>query len=363
MQSAKKTTRKAVCICTDRRMLIPALFVAHAVKSHAPQPRHPFDVIIFAEPSEVMDVHRRWMKERDIILCEDMDMSRLKGICTFTGRLSVATLMKLSLAEHLAGQYDKILYLDCDLTIHEDISSIFSLETTPYALAAVPSGRILVDLDDGQRTAIEDSFRNLGMTWPYRFFNTGVLLIDVARWNREKLGHRALDFIRQNPDLCTLPDEHAINAVLDGNMASLSPVWNSRPAPRWRKPSKRSFQPVIIHYTGNDKPWRRFTYDKPLFPDLHAYRLYKDFLKDSPWPNWLNEQWRWKDLIANIVFETRRLIIKTAKGNLREPSKAKRKAYHDAFLKFCEEIKFADVEQGIVHREKADFRLKKQMPG
>ena len=43
--------------------------------------------------------------------------------------------------------------------------------------------------------------------------------------------------------------------------------------------------PVIIHHAGNEKPWRRFVYGKTLlFPDLTGYHLYKDFLKDSPWP-------------------------------------------------------------------------------
>lgn len=358
----KQRTRNAVCLCTDRRMLIPASFVADAVKFYSKGSDNSFDTIIFAEPSEVTDVHRHWMEQRGILLCEDMDMSRMLGVGKFMERLSPATLMKLSLAEHLAGRYDKILYLDCDLTIHDDVSSIFSLDTAPVALAAVPSGRILVHLSEKQRKETEDHFRKLGMTKPYRFFNTGVLYIDVGKWNSEKIGERALEFIRQNPDLCFLPDEDALNAILDGCIAELSPMWNARPQPRWHKKGTIGIaSPAIIHHTGNEKPWRRFVYGKSLFPDLTAYKLYKDFLRDSPWPGWLGEQWGWHDLYMNIRGEIGRILRwLRLRGELDEPSARQRKAYDDAVRQYYEKTRFADVEQGIVIREDGKFRLRKK---
>lgn len=360
--SHNQTTRNAICLCTDRRMMIPALFVADSVKSHAGASGNRFDVIVFSEPSEVTDVHRQWMEQRNILFCDDMDLSRQQGVGKFQGRISPATLMKLSLAEHLAGQYDKILYLDCDLTIHDDVAPIFSLDTAPFALAAVPSGRILVELSERQRQETEDHFHNLGMTKPYRFFNSGVLYIDVARWNREDLGNRALEFIRQNPDLCFLPDEHALNAVLDGNIAELSPIWNMRPPPRWRKGKLNIARPVIIHHAGEPKPWRRFCYGKGLFPDLGAYRLYEDFLRDSPWPKWLSEQWGWRDFYLNIRGEIGR-IVRRLRGTLEEPSTEQRREYIEAVRRFYAEVRFADVEQGIAIRENGKIRLKTTAAG
>jgi lipopolysaccharide biosynthesis glycosyltransferase len=357
----KQRTRNAVCLCTDRRMLIPALFVANAVKSYSKCSDNRFDTIIFAEPSEVTDVHRSWMEQRGILLCEDMDMSRMQGICKFMERLSPATLVKLSLAEHLAGRYDKILYLDCDLTIHGDISSIFSLDTAPFALAAVPAGRILAGLSEKQLKETEDHFHELGMTKPYRYFNAGVLYLDVKRWNSEELGNRALEFIRQNPDLCFLPDEDALNAILDGNIAELSPMWNARLQPRWHKKGTIGIaSPAIIHHTGNEKPWRRFVYGKPLFfHDLTAYRLYKDFLRDSPWPGWLGEQWDWHDLYMNIRGEAGRILHKLRlRGEWEEPSARQRKAYDDAVRQYYEEARFVDEAQGIVIREDGKLRLR-----
>lgn len=358
--AGRQVTRNAVCLCTDRKMLIPALFVADGVKSHSKSSGNNFDILIFAQPSEVTDVHRRWMKQRGVLLCEDMDISCQRGVGKFMKRLSPATLMKLFLAEHLDGRYDKILYLDCDLTIHDDVGAIFSLDPAPFALAAVPSGRILVDLSEKQRKGFEEHCQSLGMSKPYRFFNTGVLYIDVERWNNEKLGERTLEFIRQNPDLCSLPDEHSLNAILDGNIAELTSLWNTAPCPRWRKVKTGYNNAVIIHHMGDQKPWRRFVQGKPLlFPDLKAYHLYRDFLKNSPWPEWLSEQWGWHDLYMNVRGEIGRILrFLRLRGEWEEPSARQRKAYDNAVSQYYENTSFADVEQGIVVRENGKYRLK-----
>lgn len=355
----ENASRNAVCLCTDSRMLIPALFVADAVKSYAVNKDNKFDIMIVAQPSEVTDIHRCWMKNHGILLCDDMDISGIQNICRFHDRLGPATLMKLMLAEHFAGCYDKILYLDCDLSIHDDISPIFFLDTAPFALAAVPSGRIWVDLSDKQRAEFENHCEKLGMTKPYRFFNSGVLYIDVANWNSEKLGERALEFIRQNPELCFLPDEHALNAVLDGNIAQLTTVWNAPPLSHWRrKDTSGIYLPVIVHYTGEVKPWRRFCRGSRIFQNREGYKLYKNFLKGTPWPGWLNEQWTWRDLYRNIKGEIGFILKRLGlRGKWEGPTAEQRRAYRKEALKFYESERFVDVEQNVVVRENGILKL------
>ncbi len=354
--------RNAICLCTDRNMLIPALFVAESVRARQSSSANRYDVIVFAAPSEVTDVHLAWMRERGILHRGDMDMAPLTGLKQFSGRLTEATLMKLSLARHLAGEYDRILYLDCDLSIHDDVGRIFSLDTGPSALAAVPSGRILVELTEEGRTRTLDHFRALGMTPPYRYFNSGVLYIDVGKWNDAGLGERALDYIRANPALCHLPDEDALNAVLDGDIAELSPIWNLAPIGRRERVTHEIARPVIIHHAGEDKPWKRYGYRKRLFPDRTAYRQYEAFLRGTPWPNWLAAQWTTRDLRANIKWEVRR-VTRRLRGRPDEPTARERAAFTELFGRFCAEYRFADVEQGLARRTDGRIRLNTQNTG
>jgi lipopolysaccharide biosynthesis glycosyltransferase len=337
-------------------MLIPAFFVADSV-NRAAGPARPFETIVFTAPSEVPAIHRQWMSEHDIIHSDALDTSPIDGIGIQEARLTSATLMKLLLPRHLAERYDKVLYLDADLTIHDDISSIFSLDTGATALAAVPSGRIWADRSETDRRAAEEHFRALGMTAPYRYFNTGVILIDVDKWNRDDLGGRALGFIREHPGICRLPDEDALNAVLDGRIADLSPIWGMRPLRAGLRIMHRIACPVIVHHAGEHKPWRPYGYGRRLFEDRTAYRLYESFLAETPWDGWLDEQWSGLDLYKSIVWEVRR-VTRRLRGTLDEPSRRQRRAYVEAVRNYLAQSDFVDVAQGITVRSGGSLRLK-----
>ncbi|MEO8667776.1 MAG: glycosyltransferase [Bauldia sp.] len=338
-------------------MLVPALFVTASILARSRSARNSFDIIIVAEPAELGDVERRWMEDRGILACDDLDMARLGGLIAVHPRLSVATLVKLVLAEHFAGRYDKILYLDADLSIHDDVSALFSLDCGPFALAAAPAGRRWPAWMAAQAANFREHAAALGMTEPYRYINTGVLLIDVARWNAGETGARALDFVRRNAAICFLPDEHGLNAVLDGRQAELSPVWNMAPKV-WREPVLReTAAPVVIHYIGADKPWKKYGFGKRLFHDRPALRLYESFLRDSPWPRWLDAQWTLNDLRLNLVFELKVLSRRARRKASAPPSRHQLRIDAEDFRRYCAERSFADVDQGIVARLDGRLRL------
>jgi lipopolysaccharide biosynthesis glycosyltransferase len=339
-------------------MLIPALFVAHGVLSHAGHTKDAFDIVIVAEPSEVDDAARRWMEARGILWCHDIDMARLRGLVDLHPRLSVATLVKLVLPEHFAARYEKILYLDADLSIHGDVSALFRLDTGAFAIAASPSGRRWPAWMSSEAAHFAEHAASLGMTPPYRFMNTGVILFDVAKWNRDELGARALDYIRRNASLCFLPDEHGLNAVLDGRQAELSPIWNMTPRV-WREPGLRHLaEPTIIHYIGADKPWKKYGFGKRLLRKRPAYRLYEAFLRDTPWPDWLAGQWTLDDLRRNIVWEMKILSRRLRRKTSAPPTRRQLRADHEAARRYLADRTFVDVEQGIVARVDGQFRLK-----
>jgi len=139
-------------------------------------------------------------------------------------------------------------------------------------------------------------------------------------------------------------------------VAELSPVWNMQ-APIWSHREVRALvQPAIIHYVGANKPWKRFKHRKRLFEHRAAYRLYRDFVTESPWPTWLGEQWDARDLGSSLAFELRQITRKLSVRKLRN-SRRERQAFLDAYRRHCGESAFADVEQGIVRREGLRLRV------
>lgn len=343
--------RNAVVLCTDRNMLIPALFVADGVAAHA-GPERSFDIVVVTDPAAAGETETRWMKEHGIRHHVE-DFTELAAIKEFSGRLTAATLVKLILARIFDGQYDRILYLDTDLTIHGDVSGLLGLDLGGHAVAAAGGGgwaRLT------QMAENDVHFAALGMTKPYRYFNTGVLLIDLAAWNRANLTARTLDFVRRNPELCRLPDEDSLNAILDGRVARFSTIWNMAPRRLWLTRLHDIVRPVIIHYSGNDKPWRRFGRNQRLFPDGEAYAMYRAFLARSPWKRWLRTQWRLRDLRRSVKYEIV-LAWRAIRGKSREPGRAEIEEIADRFLERCRTVDFIDVTQGLVARNDGHLAL------
>ncbi|MGE5722298.1 MAG: glycosyltransferase family 8 protein [Sphingomonadales bacterium] len=343
--------KNAICLCVDRNMIVPALFVACAVARHANRGRDDHDLVIVVPPGDLDAAHRDFARSRNILIDETMELDSIRDIRVSEARLSSATLMRLLLAGHYEGKYEKILYLDADLTIHEGPGRLFDIDMEGHSLAAVPSGRVLSDLPDKEAKRITSHFSALGMTPPYRYFNAGVMLIDPSKWMKERITERALDFVRKNPELCALPDEDALNAVLDGAFLELSPIWNARPDRLWAS----DFEPAIVHYAGVSKPWIRFGRYKRFRELRSAYRCYAKFIGQTPWPTYLRSRWGFKDVCGSMVREGE-YLVSTLIAALSGKKSGKRRAFREEYRKFTHESDFADVRQGLATRERGFIR-------
>jgi lipopolysaccharide biosynthesis glycosyltransferase len=337
-------------------MLAPALFVARTAQSRPHRSSNNYDVIVFTGPGDATAEDKAWAKQQGVAISDSLELSSFSDIRSPLKRLSNATLARLLLPEQLSERYDRILYLDADVIIAGDVGSIFSLDTGKYALAAVPAARFWAG-SAAERTETIAHFRSLGLSEPYRYFNSGVLYIDVAKWNRAAIGRRALEFIRRNPSVCIWPDEDALNAVLDGAVAELSPLWNMRARAWCHRRVRAAAAPVIVHYDGPSKPWQRFGKGRRLFHGRRAYRSYQRFVVETPWPGWLDDQWTAKDLRAGLAHEIG-LWIGWMSGR-EAPLRRLRdeRAYAEAFLTYCFASRFADIDQGIVERTGTLMRL------
>lgn len=329
-------------------MAVPALYIATGAARRA---RGAYDVHIVAEEGELDEQHRAWMKRHGIEAIGGLSFPRLHATGATVGRITPASLVRLVLPELLAQRYDRLLYLDCDTEICGDLAPLFDLDLQDLALAAVPASRSTGRMSPAEIQRRDARFRALGMTEPFRFFNDGVMLIDVARWNTERIGERALDFIERNPALCQLPDEDALNAVLDGRILDLSPVWNFRAHLMLSPRAGDLADPVIRHYDGPQKPWKRFMRERRLFQFEQANRRYRQFVAGTPWQAWLDRQWTLKDFRDNLAFEIR-ILLDRLRGR-RTPGVLTRGKHRRNWEHWRSEFaaaSFADVEQGITIR-------------
>ena len=157
----------------------------------------------------------------------------------------------------LYEEMDRLIYLDCDLLMDRPVTELFTMNLQGRCLAAV------TDADNAPRKKV------LGIPEDCEYVNSGVLVIDVARWIELDASRRIIEYINSFPEALLYPDQDAINYVLGGEIVILPPEYNmmwmlcERDIPKMlsRIPDfyytaeqlqYALFHPYIVHFAGHD---------------------------------------------------------------------------------------------------------------
>jgi lipopolysaccharide biosynthesis glycosyltransferase len=167
-------------------------------------------------------------------------------------RISKATYLRIFMAKFVSGS--RVLYLDADTVINGDISLLWQLDLRSNAIAAVVD-RPLRERNRENKASHAD------------YFNAGMMLIDLARWQAIEVEPRSMDYYRKATSgaLC-FNDQDCLNAVLAEYTLFLDESFNYQTVAANEDKWRGCFltQPLLIHYTGADKPW--------LIHSLHPFR-------------------------------------------------------------------------------------------
>jgi lipopolysaccharide biosynthesis glycosyltransferase len=142
------------------------------------------------------------------------------------------------------------LYLDSDLLVRSSLAALISIDLGDNYVAAV-------DTPGFKRHS------SLGMDKCSRYFNSGVMLINLQKWRADKVSERTIDFVERHPSAVEYVDQCGLNAVINGRWLSVSGTFNTQtPELRTMKEVELG-QVVVAHFTGTSKPWQ-LEYDGPL---------------------------------------------------------------------------------------------------
>ena len=153
------------------------------------------------------------------------------------------------------------------------------------SVAAVYDSGIIGDTAPGLDIPTEKWLHSIGVE-NGRYFNSGVLLVNLDYWREEGLMSKALDYISKNGSKLVFYDQDVLNALLHDCKLFLPFRYNVQDGFLRRKRRIRPesiaaldqelLHPVIIHYTGGKKPWQ--------YKSQHPYKgLYFHYLDLTPW--------------------------------------------------------------------------------
>lgn len=178
------------------------------------------------------------------------------------------TLYRLT-ADSVLSSLDKIIYLDIDTLVYQDIRSLWE-----------------IDLGDNYLGACwgMDVNRNLGVLDPDKkvkeYFNAGVLLMNLKKMREDSIGQKCIQFMEKFNNELHAPDQDALNVICAGKIKPLPICWNwyislERRSKRKLKMLYKDYlskSAAIVHFYSQFKPHRSFIYLKH---PIATYRIWK----------------------------------------------------------------------------------------
>ena len=190
-----------------------------------------------------------------------------KGLGLYTpGNYTTDNYARLWVADFFGPEVDRVLYLDADMVALSDISELWAQDLEGKLFGAV-------DIPGSTK------WRELGMPGSYGYFNSGLLLVDLAAWRRDCALERLLAVLKDSGTAFRDVDQDALNVCFHAERKTLDYKWNVI-TPFYFPAHDLKLSPIevsgvrkdarIVHFNGRSRPWSYHS-RHPRKPDYYKY--------------------------------------------------------------------------------------------
>ena len=200
--------------------------------------------------------------------------------------LPISAYARLFVDEMLPESVHKVIYLDCDTIINSSIEELWNTDMQYKTVAAV-------------QDICYNIFREeTGINEPYRYFCSGVLMIDLFLWRKNHCNEKIVSYVNSRNGVVRHHDQTILNGIFGTDYLVLHPKYDVL-TPMFimsysnliayfkcgndfysRKEVKEAVRnPAIIHFTSSNigRPWENNAHPMS--------KIYRKYWKQSPWKN------------------------------------------------------------------------------
>ncbi len=165
-----------------------------------------------------------------------------------TMQWSIATYYRFIMGQTLHGEVERILYLDADIICLGALRDLFEIDFAGKTIAAVN------DVIDAYNFPIR--MKKINIT-SGKYFNAGMMCIDIMRWHEKKISEHALQKLADEPERYDYLDQDVLNVLLENDIFFLDRTYN------YLYNMERNDAPIpdgvkLLHYATRQKPWHRW---------------------------------------------------------------------------------------------------------
>lgn len=166
---------------------------------------------------------------------------------------SIYAWYRILLPQLLDKDVHRVLYLDCDVIVNNNLDELFTMDMESKSIAAC------LDI----QAYNPDHYKRLNYDSRLRYVCTGVLLMNLNEWRIKGLSSRIVDFAGTNRESIMWPDQDSINYVcredkiiLPSKYGVLVPFFREKDFVNEHLAEMKELieKPAIIHYAGY-QPW------------------------------------------------------------------------------------------------------------
>lgn len=236
---------------------------------------------------------------------------------------------RLLSARLLPENLDRVIYLDSDVLVQDDLTELWKMElqnnyclaaadiACPFVDARFAPGRFRKSIPYLATMAPIPNWKALGLDPRQPYFNSGVMVLNLKRWRDDAVETRLIRCLRDHAKYVWCWDQYALNVVFAGQWQALPPRWNQGahlfdyPDESYSPIEFADFRdmrdhPALVHFTSEFKPW--------LFRSNHPLReAWFAGLDRTAWRGWRPEKpsFRIKDWWTRQAVDwSRKMIIR-----------------------------------------------------
>lgn len=205
--------------------------------------------------------------ERCLFYYRNIDEEKMVSECSL--RLLVQDFLK---------DYEKVIYIDSDCIVKEDLSELYDVDISQYWYGACKDIDVIGSYNQGENIYRTSTYKKyldkvLKIKKPYEFYQPGILLINLVKIREELSAKKVISCLKKLQE-SNHRVRDALNYLAAGKILELELRWNTivnedaynrdiyrkdalfcLPRTLMAEYNKAKKSPAIIHFAGNIKPW------------------------------------------------------------------------------------------------------------
>ncbi|WP_367401235.1 glycosyltransferase family 8 protein [Gallibacterium salpingitidis] len=239
-----------------------------------------------------------------------VNIEEFSGFSLTIPSITITTYFRLNIAQYLSS-VEKVIYIDVDTIITNDITALWNTPLHNKSIAAVYDHLLeLVQGGGGNNT-----YKNkIGVKDPHIYFNAGVLLINLKKFSQKSSPIRIKNYLSNFGTALEFQDQDILNFLFENDVYYLNPRFNFMYSltDTLKKIDVKKFNidssiailkmpKFIVHFAGGTKAWHLESLKKETF-------LYDYLYRHSPWKHIPLKSRKKRSAIGLLWYKIRRYL-------------------------------------------------------